>query len=154
MLADAGHSGYNLTPGQYKIVAKLYSGGACWGFCEPSSSSRTVHKTAESSAFTITEPTSTEPTSNANLPFTIQPGADGDPYNVKVIFNTSTPCTAYTLSWGDGTSSVSGGSSGGVCAQVIDTKTFSHVYAAGGTYTVTLTRGNSTDSATVVISAY
>jgi len=52
VLADAGWGGFSFTPGQYKIVAKLYTGDTCWGYCYPAST-RTVHATGESTAFMV-----------------------------------------------------------------------------------------------------
>lgn len=51
-LADSGIISC-LTPGQYKIVAKLYTGSECWGFCTAAASERTIRVVAESSVFTI-----------------------------------------------------------------------------------------------------
>lgn len=51
-LADSGIISC-LTAGQYKIVAKLYTGSECWGFCTAAASERTIRVVAESSVFTI-----------------------------------------------------------------------------------------------------
>ena len=52
VLADAGWGGFWLTPGQYRIVAKLYTGDTCWGYCYPAST-RTVLTTGEGTVFTV-----------------------------------------------------------------------------------------------------
>ncbi len=41
-----------LPAGNYRIVAKLYSGNSCWGFCAPGES-RQIHATAQSGRITI-----------------------------------------------------------------------------------------------------
>jgi len=52
ILADAGWGGYSLISGQYKIIAKLYTGDTCWGYCYPAPT-RTVHATGEGTVFTV-----------------------------------------------------------------------------------------------------
>ncbi len=51
--ADSGNISC-ISSGQYKIVAKLYSGNECWGFCS-STTSRTIYVTVPTSAFTVTQ---------------------------------------------------------------------------------------------------
>jgi len=97
-------------------------------------------------------PTPTE-TEDSSLPFSVQAGIDGNSYKVSATFDIATPCSPFKLLWGDGGAEESSGTSG-VCTQVIDTKTFVHTYTSTGIYTITLTRGNRTDSATVSISGY
>lgn len=138
VLADAGHSGIRLDPGQYKIVAKLYSGGTCWGFCTPDSAQRTVHRIGQSATFTITEGQQ----DNSGLPFTVSAGINGNPRAFEANFQIGAPCHSYSLNWGDGSTLIAQEGANATCAQVVTAKTFSHTYNAPGTYTIVLKRGS------------
>ena len=80
---------------------------------------------------------------------TITPGAGGNPLAVEAQFQMT---TYAALDWGDG--------SPGQISHTLDcgdncpvtTKTFNHTYALSGTYTITLTRGSQTDTASISIS--
>jgi plastocyanin/peptidoglycan hydrolase-like protein with peptidoglycan-binding domain len=85
-------------------------------------------------------------------PLTVIPNVDNDPKKVKVQFSwPQDQCANYSLTWGDGTNS--NPPAGTVCSQSTALSTYeaTHTYAANGTYTITLTRGNATDTASVVI---
>lgn len=53
ILADSGYGGYVMAPGTYHIVAKLYSGSTCWGFCL-GAQERSIHAIARSGSFNVT----------------------------------------------------------------------------------------------------
>lgn len=85
-------------------------------------------------------------------PLTIVPNVNGDPRTVKAQFDwPQDQCGNFQLTWGDGADSTPG--AGTVCAQSISLTTYEaiHTYTANGTYTVTLSRGGVTDTASVVI---
>ncbi|HEY4519832.1 MAG TPA: peptidoglycan-binding domain-containing protein [Candidatus Paceibacterota bacterium] len=52
IMADAGFGGFSMPAGQYVIVAKLYSGDTCWGFCA-GGIGRTIHAKVTTSPFTV-----------------------------------------------------------------------------------------------------
>jgi len=83
------------------------------------------------------------------LPVSVEPGYQGDPFALRAVFDIGSPCSAYTLTWGDGTNSSSNG--GGVCTQVVTTVRTTHTYKSEGTYTITLVRENAADVITVAI---
>jgi len=58
-------------------------------------------------------------------PFVVTPGINSNPLSVEVEFDIATPCSAYNLNWGDGTTHVIQ-SQGSSCTQVITTKTLVH----------------------------
>lgn len=87
-------------------------------------------------------------------PFSVTPNPS-NPLSLTASFQLPSPCTGYDLSWGDGTTHVTQGDGGSACAQTVSTQTFSHLYASGGTYSISLKRGPTlsvSDSATVSIS--
>lgn len=130
-------------PGSYKIFAILYSGNECWGFCQ--GGSRTIHATASSGTFTISE-------SSADLgPLQISGSVGNNPLAVRATFEMLCGTTA-TVNWGDGrndgtTLDCAQGTSGTKSVRSVD-----HTYAATGAYTITVSRGNRVDSAALVIS--
>lgn len=140
-LADGGYVTC-LTPGTYKIVAKLYSGNTCWGFCVPGES-RTIHAVAQSGPLTIG---GVAPTTYA--PFSLAPSSGGN----ALAFTIQFPYTlrhGYALTWGDGaTDKLDGSTTGSV---TIATKSISHTYSQAGSYNLTLLRGPQSDTASVSI---
>lgn len=85
-------------------------------------------------------------------PLTILPNIGGNPKTVQAKFDwPQDQCGNYSLTWGDGTNSNPPASA--VCAQSTSIVTYeaTHTYGANGTYTITLTRGTKTDTASVVI---
>ena len=87
-------------------------------------------------------------------PFTVTPGIGGNVLSVEVAFDIATPCSAYDLNWGDGSAHVVQTQGYGSCAQVITTKKFTHTYTQTGPLTITLIRGQRTDTAAITISSY
>lgn len=85
--------------------------------------------------------------------FNVNAGIDGNARKIRVTFEKSSSCAAYTLDWGDATTPITVPTSGNSCAQVITTQTHEHTYSGPGSYAVKLTRGSSVSNATVVISA-
>ena len=139
LLADSGIIS-GLPDGQYRIVAKLYTGDACWGYCVQSP--RTILATAQSGVFMIGSHATSTTTS-----FNVSPLSGGRP--LTVFFNTfftgqpSSP--SYYIDYGDGqTQSVTNCPSlNGVCTSPgINT----HVYANAGTYTARLVERTSSDA--------
>ena len=63
------------------------------------------------------------------------------PKSITVQFDLPTSCTGFDLGWGDGTAPVSQGH-GSACAQTPSTKSYTHQYLTGGTFTITLKRGS------------
>lgn len=61
---------------------------------------------------------------------------------IEVTFSRSTPCTPYTIDWGDGKIDTIGVPATGVCVQVINTVKATHIYETTGTFTVKVTTGN------------
>lgn len=130
--------------GSYKIRASLVS------------SSQVA--TGESGVFTITGSGSGTGDGGGSSTFSygplgVTPLVSNNPLQVAASFNIPTSCTGYTLSWGDGTSSATQAHSTG-CANTAVTRVFTHIYAGGGSYTITLRRGadlSQVDTASVVI---
>lgn len=87
-------------------------------------------------------------------PFTVTPGIGGNIFAVEVEFDIATPCSAYDLNWGDGSTHVVQTQSSGACAQVVTTKKFTHIYTQAGSHTITLIRDSRTDTAAITISSY
>lgn len=71
---------------------------------------------------------------------------------VTSSFQRSTPCTPFTIAWGDGKSDVVK-STAEVCTQNVVTQKNTHVYAAAGTYKVSLTVGGQTYTKEVKVAA-
>ena len=86
-------------------------------------------------------------------PFTVTPGIGGNVLAVEVEFDIATPCSAYDLNWGDGSTHVVQAQGSGACAQVVTTKRFTHIYTQTGSHTITLIRGTRTDTAAITISS-
>ncbi len=87
-------------------------------------------------------------------PLEVTPNVSGNPLAVSATFNIPTSCTGYALSWGDGTSNVTQAHATS-CEQTSVVRTFTHQYAAGGSYTISLQRGATLarqDSVSIVIS--
>lgn len=150
MLADAGYGGYALTPGTYRIAAKLYSGGNCWGYCS-GNTARTIHATAQSGTFTVTSGSTGGNFSYA--PLTVTSFVDNTPLKTGATFNLMCSGDSYTLNWGDG--SVTDNIGSGACANNPVTRSHTHTYTQAGAYTITLKRGNNfsqVDTASIVIS--
>lgn len=94
------------------------------------------------------------PANYAYGPLAVTPNVSGNPLSASVSFDLPTTCTGYSLSWGDGTSDIVQ-SHATSCAQAASTKSFTHQYAAAGSYTIALGRGASLsqqDSLSIVIS--
>lgn len=124
----------SLDGGQYKIRAQVLRPGA------------QLVTYADSSAFSIAEPFTYGPLS-------ITPAVSGNPLGVAASFNIPMACTAYNLSWGDGSVTNQVAVSG--CSGSPVTRIFTHEYGAAGSYTITLKRGDDlarVDTASVVIS--
>ncbi|MDP2648560.1 MAG: hypothetical protein Q8P19_01530, partial [bacterium] len=71
-----------------------------------------------------------------------------------IQFDLPSSCTGYDLSWGDGTPHIAQSDGGSSCAQDAATKTLSHTYSQGGTFSIILKRGPSlerTDDISVTI---
>lgn len=66
-------------------------------------------------------------------------------------FERSTPCTPYTLDWGDGEKEVVETPADTMCIQVIDAVELSHEYEAAGEYVISLTTSGNTYTNTVTI---
>lgn len=85
----------------------------------------------------------------------VSPVSGAAPLNVSVqaTVNTTNSCTGatYVLNYGDNSPSVSIPVSSGNCQPLV--QTYSHVYVAPGTYTVTLSAGVHSTSATVSVGA-
>lgn len=75
--------------------------------------------------------------------------ADGNV--VTADFSRATPCTSYTVTWGDDTEEVFE-SEAEMCIQVIDDVSLEHTYEEAGTYTIELTMSGTTWSDEVTIS--
>jgi PKD repeat protein len=71
---------------------------------------------------------------------------------VTATFSRNTPCTPYTIDWGDGRETVESGDPDALCIQVIDTVAAEHTYADAGTYDVAVTVGDDTVTETVTVS--
>ena len=87
-------------------------------------------------------------------PLAVTPNVGGNPLAVTASFDLQTSCTGYDLSWGDTTAHLSQSNSTS-CASGVVTKTFTHTYSAGGSYTIYLRRGadlSRGDSVSLVIS--
>ncbi|MDZ4227350.1 MAG: hypothetical protein U1D26_02615, partial [Patescibacteria group bacterium] len=86
-------------------------------------------------------------------PPTLQSG--GTSLGFTIQFDLPSSCTGYDLSWGDGTAHVAQSDGGSSCDQTVATKTLSHTYLQGGTFSIILKRGASlgrTDDISVTIS--
>lgn len=70
---------------------------------------------------------------------------------VTATFSRNTPCTPYTIDWGDGSETVESGEPGAMCIQVIDTVDAEHTYSDVGTYDVAVTVGDATVTETVTV---
>lgn len=79
-------------------------------------------------------------------PFALTPNVNGNPLAISIQYDL-TGCPVYSLNWGDGTGFNGGGTS---CSSA--SPTYSHVYSAAGSYTITLVRGPQTDTAAITIS--
>ncbi len=77
---------------------------------------------------------------------TITPGVGGDPLAVSAQFD-AISCTSYSLNWGDSTAPTTG-----TCSSGSTGLTRTHTYSLSGSYTITLTRGSQTDTASISIS--
>lgn len=80
---------------------------------------------------------------NQGGPFSVTAGANGDPMQAIAQFDLASSCSRYQLDWGDGSSRNT--QSEGSCASGAVSKSISHTYQNGGTYTLTLKRGSSLD---------
>src|SRR3989344_4522360 len=75
------------------------------------------------------------------------------PVTATATFDIGSPCSAYTLTWGDGSNSNQNASSGS-CTQVVTKVTKTHTYSNSGIYTVSFqTGGGGTKTAAVVVGA-
>ena len=113
--------------------ATLYQGGA--GVAQPTVGTATI----------IANPAPPPPPISAYTysPPELLPPTD-DSYTFGVRFDLPAACTGYTLSWGDGSSSVVQSDGGSSCtAQAPLLKTLNHTYANTGNYTIVLKRGAS-----------
>jgi PKD repeat protein len=81
-------------------------------------------------------------------PPAVSPGAGGNPFAVSLTFDYSLATCNYGITWGD---SKIDSSSGGCSGTGIASKTITHTYATGGTYTITLGRDGQTSTAGVTI---
>lgn len=79
-------------------------------------------------------------------PFALTPNVNGNPLAISIQYDI-TGCPTYSLNWGDGTGFSGGGTS---CSSTAPT--YSHIYNAAGSYTITLVRGTQTDTAAITIS--
>jgi len=111
-----------LKPGEYTAALRKGSGASA-----PSVATKGISVTGKMSGF---------------APMTINPSVGGNPLVVEVIFEGG--CATYTLTWGDG-----GNAQTGECPD--GNKTMTHTYAQNGSYTITLTRGNQTDSIAYIV---
>ena len=68
--------------------------------------------------------------------------ASTDDYTVELAFDRATPCTQYTVEWGDGTTSEAATDAADLCIQVIDTVNVEHEYEEEGTYDISVSTGN------------
>ena len=87
-------------------------------------------------------------------PLAVTPNVASNPLTATASFDLQTSCTGYDLSWGDSTAHLSQSNSTS-CASGVVTKTFTHTYSAGGSYTIYLRRGSDLsqgDSVSLVIS--
>lgn len=66
-----------------------------------------------------------------------------NPLKFTLKFDLPTSCTAYDVSWGDGSLHLKQSDGGTACAQSPVIDTFSHTYASQGSYTITVKRGSS-----------
>jgi PKD repeat protein len=118
------------------LTAKLYS--------EQKGGGRSVVKTVALSLSGTTTTTATSTVSN----FAVIPGIDGNFRKVELRF-TSSNCSAYNITWGDSTTSVGTPAAG--CTGSQNNFTPQHTYSANGTYTITLSVGTTTQTASVAI---
>ena len=84
---------------------------------------------------------------------TITPGTGGNPLAVSAQFNLP-PCTVHTINWGDGSPVPQPANFPSSCdtSPPATVKSLTHTYAISGSYTITLTRGSQTDTASISIS--
>lgn len=76
--------------------------------------------------------------------FVVSPTSGPPPLAVTANFTVGSPCSPYTLTWGDGADDSYGGApEGQSCIQVVTNSTKSHTYEDEGTYTVTFQTGSS-----------
>ncbi len=74
------------------------------------------------------------------------------PLAVVATFSLATPCTGFTLDWGDGSTPVSQTEiTGGMCAQVIANKRVTHTYNKLGVHTATLRTGSTVETVQVSV---
>ncbi len=118
-----------------------------------------LHQGSVSSSRLVGNPITISVTTNAATysysPLAVTPIVNGNPLAVTARFDLFSSCTGYDLSWGDGTAHVLQNDGGTACAATPVTKTFSHVYANAGSYTISLKRGptlSRNDSVSLVIS--
>ena len=85
--------------------------------------------------------------------FDVTPKTGNAPLTVTATFDIGSPCSAYTLTWGDGSNSNQSASSQS-CTQVVTKVTKTHTYSNSGIYTVSFqTGGGGTKTAAVVVGA-
>jgi hypothetical protein len=87
-------------------------------------------------------------------PLAVTPNVSGNPLTVTASFDLQTACTGYDLAWGDTSAHLSQSNSTS-CASGVVTKTYTHTYSSGGSYTIYLRRGSDLsqgDSVSLVIS--
>ena len=87
-------------------------------------------------------------------PLAVTPNVASNPLTATASFDLQTSCTGYDLSWGDSTAHLSQSNSTS-CASGVVTKTYTHTYSVGGSYTIYLRRGSDLsqgDSVSLVIS--
>lgn len=65
-------------------------------------------------------------------------------------FTLPTPCTAYTIEWGDASEEMIE-TAGDICAQVLEEVALAHTYEEAGEYTVTLAFSGETETETVQV---
>ncbi len=85
--------------------------------------------------------------------FAVSPSLDGDGTVVKAQFEIGSPCAAFDLDWGDGSSHIT--QAQGSCAGTTTSKEYTHDYANAGSYNIVLKRGaglTTTDTASITIS--
>ena len=127
--ADTGYATC-LSLGVYKIVAKLYTGGTCWGYCA-SGTERTIHATAVSAPFTIVQ----HATSSS---FSASPVSGATP--LAVHFSGTVMSAGYSIDFGDGSGSGDIGCAHGGCPTSPSSSSVNvnHTYQTAGTYTAKL----------------
>lgn len=84
--------------------------------------------------------------------FSVSGGVNGNPLQVRALFDLSSSCARYDLDWGDGTAHAS--QSEGSCNPGTVGKELTHTYSSSGSYTIRLKRGSSlnyTDTAGITI---